>query len=499
MLVAVAFILICLLLIFLFFKNKKTGLPNYYFLILFVLKIIFGFSLTYIYSHHYKDRATADIFKYYDDAKVMHSALNDLPLDYFKMISGVGNNTFHFDTSYYEKMNHWYKRNDFGLYNDNHTIIRFNAILMPFTFNSFHAHTVVMCFISLIGLYFLFQFFRHFLPDKEKAIAIVLSFIPSVLFWGSGLLKEGLLLFSIGAFLYGFLLIFIRKNLSILSLLIFLFGISLLLLNKTYWLALLILPLTCLYITLRFGITKIFLFYTIYHLLFFVIGFVFFNAFENKSLLINISERQQAFINLAKGGIYLLNQENLIRLEPYDAKCIVKADEDSVFIKSGSNYLKWKLNNFDDTLIVNNSIFSDIKFKVIAVNPKAGSLLFNQPIGSDFASLILFIPKAIFNCLLMPLPWKVNSITELMASVENILIFIILIGGALFYRKNITQLNSFCYFLIFVSVLSFLVIGFTTPVAGAIVRYKMPALPFLLMLVVYFSSKTTKLQVITHQ
>lgn len=495
MLVAIAFIIICLSLIFLFLKNKKTGLPTYFFPLLFSIKVICGFTLTYIYSNHYKDRSTADIFKYYDDAKVMYSALKDEPLDYFKMISGVGNNTFHFDTCYYEKMNHWYKRNDFGMYNDNHTIIRFNALLMPFTFNSFHAHTVIMCFISLIGFYFLFQFFLFFLSDKEKWIAIVVFFLPSVLFWGSGLLKEGLLIFSIGSLLYGFLLIFIRKHLSILNLLIFLFGILLLLLNKTYWLVLLILPLSCLYITLRYSIKKTFLFFMVYHLLFFVLGFIFYNAFENKSLLKTISERQQAFINLAKGGIYLLNQENLVRLEPDESKSLIKASSDSVFIKEGSNYLKWKLNNFDDTLFVKNSGFSEIKFKVIAINPKAGSLLFDQAIVSDFGSFMLFIPKAIINCLLMPLPWNVNSVTELMASVENILIFLTLIGGFFFYRKNIPQLNSFCCFLIFVSMLCFLVVGFTTPVAGAIVRYKMPALPFLLMIVVYFSSKkkTTEL------
>ena len=154
-------------LIFFYFKKKKTHFPIWVFNSVFTIKIIAGFGLTYIYTHQYKDRSTADIFKYYDDAKVMYSSLEKAPKDYFRMITGIGNNTFHFDTCYYEKMNHWYKRNDFGLYNDNHTIIRFNAILMPFTFNSFHAHTVIMCFFSFIGLYFLFSFFNYFLKDKE--------------------------------------------------------------------------------------------------------------------------------------------------------------------------------------------------------------------------------------------------------------------------------------------------------------------------------------------
>ena len=485
MLVASVFVVLCLLLIFLFIKNKKRGLPIYFFPLVFSVKVICGFTLTYIYSHHYKDRSTADIFKYYDDAKVMHSALKESPSDYFKIISGIKNNTFHFDTCYYEKMNHWYKRNDFGLYNDNHTIIRFNAILMPFTFNNFHAHTVIMCFVSLIGLYFLFQFFRFFLPDKEMRIALAVFFVPSVLFWGSGLLKEGLLLFSIGALLYGFLLIFFRNQLSVKSILILLSGIVLLLLNKTYWLALLILPLCCLYLTIRFSIKKKFLFYCVFHLIFSAIVFIFFGAIEHKSLLKITSERQQAFINLAKGGIYLLNQENLIRLEPDDEKLLLRTGYDSVLIKEGSNYMKWKLNNFDDTILVNNSAFSDEKYKVIAKNPKAGSLLFAHPISPDFISAILFIPTALKNCMMIPLPWNVHSIMELMASAENTLILFGFMIAFFYIRKKRTELNSFFYFLVFVSILSFLVVGFTTPVAGAIVRYKMPALPFLIMIIVY--------------
>src|ERR1035437_9676446 len=55
----------------------------------FILKILAGTALWFVYSYLYADRSTADIFKYFDDSKVMYNALFSKPLDYFKMLIGV--------------------------------------------------------------------------------------------------------------------------------------------------------------------------------------------------------------------------------------------------------------------------------------------------------------------------------------------------------------------------------------------------------------------------
>ncbi|MEO8733942.1 MAG: hypothetical protein ABI373_06400, partial [Flavobacteriales bacterium] len=48
---------------------------------LFLLKIAAGTALWWVYTYHYTDRSTADIYKYFDDGNVMFSALPAHPLD----------------------------------------------------------------------------------------------------------------------------------------------------------------------------------------------------------------------------------------------------------------------------------------------------------------------------------------------------------------------------------------------------------------------------------
>jgi len=89
--------------------------------------ILFGVALWWIYTYYYPDRSTADIFKYFDDSKVMYDALWKHPADYFKMLFAIGNDNAYFDSNYYSHMNYWYREFDNKIYNDSHTIIRFNA------------------------------------------------------------------------------------------------------------------------------------------------------------------------------------------------------------------------------------------------------------------------------------------------------------------------------------------------------------------------------------
>ena len=73
---------------------------------IFILKIFAGVALWAIYTFYYKDRATSDIYKYFDASKVMFDTLKTNPTHFLKMLTGIGNDTDAF-TSYYDKMNFW--------------------------------------------------------------------------------------------------------------------------------------------------------------------------------------------------------------------------------------------------------------------------------------------------------------------------------------------------------------------------------------------------------
>jgi hypothetical protein len=465
----------------LFFKKKNgSAIPRKAYLAVFLIKIACGFALTWIYTSYYPDRKTADIYKYYDDAKVLYSALPDKPADYIKMISGIGNDNLHFDNTYYAKMNNWYKRYDFGTYNDNHTIIRFNALVMPLSFGSFHVHTVFMCLLSFIGLWLLCEVFIRYFPEKKWIVFFAVFFIPSVLFWGSGVLKEGILLFSIGLLFHSFYRIVEEKKRSVAIFLLLVLSLFLLLINKNYLLISLVPPLFCYYLIKQFRIRRVTTFFLCFHFLLLIVGFLSLRFIFHKDPLQTISKKQRDFINLARGGVFLLNKDHLVRVDPSLKEMALLPEKDSCRLKTDMPCMRWKLDNFNDTLLVDFNSDTSL-YKMIWDLPKAGSLIQEKPIAPDIGSFLLFAPKALYNVLLKPGIFKARSVIEKMAAAENILIAGILLV-CLFFTDRKQVNSSLLNLCIYAVLILFLIIGFTTPVAGAIVRYKMPLLPLLVMI-----------------
>ncbi|MCI1752685.1 MAG: hypothetical protein LKM36_07450 [Flavobacteriales bacterium] len=170
---------------------------------IFVLKVLVGTFFWWIYTYHYTDRFTADIFKYFDDGNVLFSALPQHPGDYFRMVFGIGNDTPYFDSHYYVHMNHWSRQWDTGYYNDAHTMIRYSALVRLFSFGHYHVHTVFACFFALVGLMAMYRAFASVLPGGGVWLAAGVFLWPSILFWGSAPIKEALLFFGLGLFVLG--------------------------------------------------------------------------------------------------------------------------------------------------------------------------------------------------------------------------------------------------------------------------------------------------------
>lgn len=155
--------------------------------------------LTWVYTYYYTDRLAADIYKYFDDSKIMFDALKTNPSHFFAMLTSINedNETI---MAYYDTMLNWHKLD--LVYNDNHILIRLNTILRLFSFGFFAVHTIVMSFISYSGLVALFHLFKNKLNCKNQVTFFLLLLTPSLLFWTSGMLKDGLLLGLFGLFIY---------------------------------------------------------------------------------------------------------------------------------------------------------------------------------------------------------------------------------------------------------------------------------------------------------
>jgi hypothetical protein len=109
----------------------------------------------------------------------------------------------------------------------------------------------------------------------------------------------------------------------------------------------------------------------------------------------------------------------------------------------------------------------------------------------DFSALTVIknSPVGFVNTLLRPSLFDISTNPlQLLAIAENTALLFLLLFPVVFYRKS-NRAGSNSMFLIsafFVTTL-FILIGLITPVLGAIVRYKIPGLPFLGLIIVYLT------------
>jgi hypothetical protein len=93
-------------------------------------------------------------------------------------------------------------------------VIKVAALLDFITFSSYSATAVIFAFFSFIGMWFFFMAFYELFSHLHWKIAISAFFIPSVFFWGSGLLKDTIIMACLGIATYLIKRIFIDRNIK---------------------------------------------------------------------------------------------------------------------------------------------------------------------------------------------------------------------------------------------------------------------------------------------
>lgn len=381
--------------------------------IAFAVKVVAGIALWALYTWYYSDRSTSDIYRYFDDASVMYNALHKHPLHYLKMLTGIGGT----DTDvqpYYDHMNNWYKGFNHNLYNDNRTIIRFNALVMLVSFGYYHVHNVIINFVSLCGLVAVYKTFAADMPGRRWMLASVLVVIPSVLFWGSGVLKEGLVIFALGMLIWHGRKLAVREG-RIGSVMMVLAMIVLLVVSKVYVL-LAVVPALIAYViaTVRTN-SRVWLVY------------------------------------VCVLGVMTIAFANLGRVWPdYDLVTTIQGKQDDFF-------------------------------HMLEVE-QAGSAIDLPVLEPTFTSLVRHTPRAWMNTLLWPFPWEIHTPLMWVTLFENILILLFAVAAFIWHEKPDRGRQNIIGFCLCYSMTLLALIGLVTPVLGAIARYKIPAMPFFLIL-----------------
>lgn len=440
---------------------------------LFLLKIAAGTILWWIYTYHYNSRQSSDIYKYFDDSKIIFDELFHDPVNYMKMITGINDDSAAI-TEIYSRLNHWYKHYTDHTYNDSRIIIRFNAIARLFSAGNYHVHTVFMSFISFTGLLYLYKAFAPFINKKKKLFAYFIFLSPSILLWSSGVLKEGILFFGLGLLLYQITGKSYTSNKKT-NITIILFALFILIFLKAYVLISL-LPAIIAYM-LSINNRRIALKYLSVLSVTLIIAAFSCTLKPKYNIASILSKKQKDLINIAKGGVYLERGDSLIYL-PIEQKTNAIKDPltGNYFIKPGSPYKSWNIHQPFDTIFVSNSSIT-ISLKAMMVTDRAGSLINTKILKADIKSVLANSPLALINALCRPFIWEADNSFMLLAAIENFFIILLLIY-ALFRPFRPYHKNEIFLCIAFATTLM-IIVGLTTPVIGALVRYKVPGLPLL--------------------
>ncbi len=439
---------------------------------IFVLKITFGVLFLWLYNGQFEDRSKADVYKFFDDSAVLHAAAGDNFGDYVSLMLGYGDDQdLHV---YHDEMQNWIRQYDHGFSNDNRFMIRYNALLRWVSMGNVWCHMVITNFILFWALILLVLALSK---EHNFGWILFLGFLmPSMLFWSSGVLKETLALIGICWFIHALSNI---KSKPFQSMVIGLLALLILLNLKVYLLLFLVLSLAVYKLfesksSLKFNGQKYALFLAVGALIILGIGQTNFG----KSKMEAIAFKQKDFKNIANGGVICKNDTAYVFVPDEQREiCIIR--DDQVQFVPGASFSYLRLPNTKDTLQIDD-YHSSATFDLVFENKKSGSQVYVPALDNHLGSFVKASPNALYNVLFRPLPFEFSSALLTFTSLEVLLIWIMVFAALVYSKpKDHIQWNKVFASLFFVLAVYYL-IGVSTPVLGAIVRYKVPVLPFVL-------------------
>jgi len=331
--------------------------------------------------------------------------------------------------------------NNLGYFREesNYLIAKIVAALSFITFGKFLAINLIFSMMSFTGVWRLFRFFYEQYPRMHKQLAIAIIYLPTFVFWSSGILKDPLCIGAMGWVTYSLYAIFIKRKNVLVNVMIFLLFAYLLVLLKVYiivsYLPFLIMFLLLQHVTLiKNKALKVVI----------VLGFIVGSLF---SFLTVAQTMQKALGNFASEGM----------------------------IKTIKTYQ----NNFEAQADFATSNFSlGVEFD-----------------GTAY-SLVKIAPAAVVATLFRPYLWESKKASTFLSSLESLAIMLLSIYTLIkvgLRKTFVTIVNApFVMYCLLYSVMFSLFVGATTLNFGTLVRYKIPGLPFYVVsmfFLLYFNNK----------
>ena len=414
------FYLLIVFLIASHYRNKyyKQKHPlRKYFMLGFGVKLFGGLFVSLIYYYYY---GGGDTINYWHQTETINSSLQDSFSTWIKLITGSANyydvDVYNYTTKFY-----WY-----GLDAPEYLVSVVGAILGLFTFTTFLPTTLLYSALSFIGIWKLFVVFTKLYPKLIKQMAWAFLFIPSVIFWGSGFMKDTITFSCIGWVVHFFYLIFYENKKPVLNSIGALFFLYIIFIIKSY-IVMAFLP-----AALLWGVG-----------------------------LLSYKIKNRRLIIVARYFLYVISILGLVLIGGrLQTEMFGEYNVESVASKS----------------------FSTRSYLLRISNEQDGSGYDLGDMDPTLLGMLEKIPAGVNVTLFRPYPWEAKKPIVMISAVEALFFLLFTIAVILrnnplrvIYRVLADETLQFC--LIFTLVFAFAV-GVSTSNFGSLSRYKIPCMPF---------------------
>lgn len=462
----IVFILFLFLLIRYWKVFQLEGLSKWNLPAAFLIKFVIGLLLILIHIETYGvDELSHDGETFLKEGKLLHDVFLRSPADFFKLLTGIGETQDLINKHLY--MTEYWDAGDLTIINDSKNVIRVHSIIHFFSGNSLFIHLGLMCFLSIIAFRNIYISFQPYIEQHKSLIFWFLLLIPSTIFWTSSILKEPFMFLGLS-----FAVRAAFHNDSTIRKVIFSFlAIILLILFKPY-------ILVCLVLAAVAGViyTVVFkqrLALTVVSLLLLTFAGAYFLDKPRERVVHYLSRKQFDFVNVGKGGLHVLSDTCFYYFQPHQYKYLFIEGNKVVLLKETDAYII-KFGSIDKPIPVHLNPQGKVWTSVYNA-PGCASFIETTMIMDSPQQLIKNIPEALINSLIRPFPTDPGSKLKFLAMIETWFILAFLIVS-FFYRRSLSKKQRTMIFSLGVFALFlFLLIGWTTPVLGAIARYRFPA------------------------
>ncbi len=459
-------IIYCLIFFFFACRPFKRGeLSRWTWPGVFSIHVLVGIVFLYIYTFIEGNGVLSqDAGAYFFESAVLNEVFWQSPADYFQLLFGLGD-TKVLTQQYLLETNHW----DVGsqaISNESRNMIRLHSVLHFLSFKLPEVHMLFMALISTASGYFFYRAIESKTELNRYMTIVLISFLPNTLFWSSGLIKEPVYIFGFSLITYAlFAQIKYRSHWFA-----FIIGVLILMLFKFHFLIILLAGMAVWRISKLFGKNKVLLtgltVFTVTALILSIFG-------SARSELTNsISRKQFDFKNISRGGVHLDNGNSFYFFNEVQLDNLLFDTDSAVVIKETEALrLNYTHKGAPDTVKLTPTLE---KWKIHFMRPKSNSYFELTDLDFNFFQLIKVTPEALLNSFFRPFITENGGALKWVSVIELFVVWFLFLFSFKWIKNSPSHYIEFYLLLGTIIILSALLIGWTTPVSGAIVRYRIP-------------------------